>query len=74
MGNVEQRRVITAGSSYLSSSEPVATFGLPGGAVDSLVIEWPSGYRAQFENVAVGGEYVATEKDGLELLRTSEDK
>jgi hypothetical protein len=67
-GDMEQRRMITAGSSYLSTSEAVATFGVPGGEIDSLVIEWPSGYRAVFENPQVDGEYLALEHGELKLL------
>ena len=73
-GEVEQRRMVTAGSSYLSTSEPIATFGIPDGVIDSLVIEWPSGYRTQFANPVVDAEYLATEKDNLVLVRSGEDK
>ena len=57
-----QARWIRSGSSYLSQSEPVATFGLgPHEAADALVIFWPDGTSNRFDNVAGGQEVVVTQ-------------
>jgi hypothetical protein len=47
-----QLREVNSQSGYLSSSAKRAHFALPsGGAVDELVIEWPSGTRQTLRNV-----------------------
>lgn len=46
-------RTATAASSYLSSSEPVAHFGLgEAERVESLIVTWPDGEREEFGAVA----------------------
>ncbi len=48
-GSVKLLRTITAGGSYLSSSEAIAHFGLGNAArVDSLVVRWSDGSREVF--------------------------
>lgn len=45
-GNRSWRRELSSGRSYLSSSEPILTFGLGNmTAVDEVVVIWPSGER-----------------------------
>jgi hypothetical protein len=45
-------REMRTGSTYLSSSERVVTFGLgQATVVDSLIVQWPSGRREVFEEV-----------------------
>ena len=52
VGALRMERRIRSGSSYLSQSESVATFGLGQAAqVDTLWIQWPSGAVVQFENI-----------------------
>lgn len=52
-GGERMRRRVQTGSSYLSQSETVVTFGL-GGAdrVDSLIVDWPSGRTDRFAGLA----------------------
>ncbi len=50
--DLRMERRIRSGSSYLSESERVATFGLgEHAAVDSLIVSWPSGTIDRFEDV-----------------------
>ena len=50
-----QMRVIQAGSSYMSSSPPVATFGLCGaGQVDRLLVQLPDGRTLEERQVPAG--------------------
>ncbi len=50
-----QMRVIQAGSGYMSTSPPVATFGLCGASfVDSLEVSFPDGSRYFAEKLAAG--------------------
>ena len=59
-------RRIRSGSSYLSPSEKVATFGLSNfTAVDSLKIYWPSGIVDTFKQVAINKETIFTEGGSL---------
>ena len=54
VGDVVQRRVVRAQSSYLSSSDPRAHFGL--GAADrvhELLVQWPDGTRRELRDVPV---------------------
>ena len=46
-GGRERRSVITAGSSYLSTSARAAWIGLARGAPDSIRVRWPSGAEQQ---------------------------
>ena len=50
-GGVTQARMVRTGSSYLSQSELVQTFGLGDkGSVDKLSIRWPGGKRTEIEH------------------------
>jgi hypothetical protein len=52
VGGVTQMRMVRSGSSYMSESEPVLTFGLGGSVkVDRLTVRWTSG---KVEDVDVG--------------------
>lgn len=52
VGDLRMHRRIRTGSSYLSQSEKVATFGLGSKEqVDTLLIRWPSGRVDRFANV-----------------------
>jgi hypothetical protein len=51
-GKDRQWQMVRSGSSYLSQSELVATFGLGGAAkVDSLEVQWPSGQVDKLANI-----------------------
>ena len=66
-------RRIRTGSSYLSQSEQVATFGLgPATTADSLVVYWPSGQVDRFANVPAGAVRVV-EGEGRLVPVTRED-
>jgi hypothetical protein len=55
-GGLARRDVVRTGSSYLSGSEPVLTFGL-GTAAEALVsITWPDGTRQEGIRLAAGPE------------------
>ena len=65
-GDLEQRRWVHTGSSYLSQSEVALTFGL--GArdkVERLAIDWPSGQRETLEHLSAGFTYVVVEGKGV---------
>lgn len=52
-GSRTQRRVIMAGSSYASSEEPIAVFGIGvKNVVDRVAVRWPSGNVTVVEGVA----------------------
>ncbi|ARA92252.1 RNA-binding protein [Rhodothermaceae bacterium RA] len=64
-GPLRMERRIRTGSSYLSHSELVATFGLGQAArIDSLIVEWPSGRREVFSGVSVDQEVRLLEGTG----------
>ena len=55
---------------YNSQNETVAHFGLGDAAIiDSLVIQWPSGIRDTFLNLAGDGEIIVIEGGGVTGLR-----
>lgn len=58
-------RCIRTGSSFLSSLEKAATFGLGASTqVDSLLVYWPSGRVDRFANVAANRELLLVEGEG----------
>jgi hypothetical protein len=67
---LRMERRIRSGSSYLSESEHVATFGLGRHeTVDTLIVEWPSGAVEWFEQIAGGRHYRIVEGRGqLDVL------
>ena len=61
-GPDKQWQMLRSGSSYLSQSELVLTFGLGAKAkADSLEVQWPSGATEKFSNVA-GDQTVAIQE------------
>ena len=64
-----QSQMVKSGSSYLSQSELPLTFGL--GKRDKITraqIEWPSGVKEEFKNLAAGKAYQCIENTGLTPL------
>jgi hypothetical protein len=61
----EQVRQLWLARGYLSSSEPMAHFGLGDETViRRLTVSWPSGQVQQFENLAADRRYTVTETPG----------
>jgi hypothetical protein len=66
-----QSKMIRSGSSYLSQSELVATFGLGSRPqADSIEIRWPSGQNDTLQNVTAGQVIVVQEGKGILTTRT----
>jgi hypothetical protein len=64
-GGESQTQMLRSGSSYLSSSELVLTFGLAQrDKADSIEIRWPSGQVDHLSNVAAGQTITLTEGKG----------
>ena len=65
-GNDHQSKTLCSGSSYLSSSELVLTFGLAShGQADAIEVRWPSGQVDHLANVAA--DQIITVKEGQGL-------
>jgi hypothetical protein len=63
-----QWRMVHSGSSYCSQSDLTLTFGLGQDPIVKVVeIEWPSGLKQRFTNVAANQFLVAVEGQGLHL-------
>ncbi len=65
-GNDKQEKMLRSGSSYLSQSELVLTFGL--GALaksDAIEIQWPSGQVDKLSNVNAGQTVTVQEAKGI---------
>jgi hypothetical protein len=61
-----QSRMVKTGSSYLSQSELPLTFGLAKrDKIERAQIEWPSGGKEEFKNLATGRAYQCIESKGL---------
>lgn len=68
-GDLNQSRMVKGGSSYLSQSELPLTFGLgKRERVDRVAIDWPSGRKEEYRNLAVGRCYECTEGKGISPL------
>jgi enediyne biosynthesis protein E4 len=66
-GKDKQTRTLSSGSSYLSSSELVLTFGLASHKqADSIEIRWPSGQVDHLSNVAAN--QIVTVKEGKGIV------
>lgn len=66
---------VRAGSSYLSASESVLTFGLgEASSVDTLVVKWPSGHVDTLEHVPANSEIVVTESSGYRIVGGAESQ
>ena len=65
-GNVRQSKTLKSGSSYLSQSELVLTFGLGTTTkADSVEVEWPSGRLDKLSNLASDQTITVQEGRGL---------
>jgi len=61
-----QSRMVKGGSSYLSQSELPVTFGLgEHDRIKRVEIEWPSGAKEEFKDLAAGKSYQITENKGI---------
>lgn len=69
-GGEVQSQMLRSGSSYLSASELVLTFGLARhDQAESVEIRWPSGQLETLSNVAAGQTIVVTEGKGITVSR-----
>jgi enediyne biosynthesis protein E4 len=74
-GTVTQTQMLRSGSSYLSASELVLTFGLAQlEKTDTIEIRWPSGQVDRLSNVPVGQTIIVTEGKGITSSRAYEKK
>ena len=65
-GNDKQWKMLRSGSSYLSQSELVLTFGLGSHTkVDAIEIQWPSGQVDKLSNVNAGQTVMVQEGKGI---------
>jgi len=65
-GNGAQSKMLRSGSSYLSQSELVLTFGLGSSTkADAIEVQWPSGQTDKFTNVDAGQTVTIQEGKGL---------
>jgi hypothetical protein len=65
-GKDQQWQMLHSGSSYLSQSELVLTFGLGGAAkADSIELQWPSGQLDKLSNVSAGQTVTVQEGKGV---------
>src|SRR2546427_1158035 len=69
-GGETQTLMLRSGSSYLSASELVLTFGLAErDKADAIEIRWPSGQVDRLSNVAAGATITVTETRGITSTR-----
>lgn len=69
-GGETQTQMLRSGSSYLSASELVLTFGMAQHEkVDTIEIAWPSGETERLSHVAVGQTITVTEGKGITANR-----
>ena len=67
---VTQTKMLRSGSSYLSASELVLTFGLgQAEKVDSLEVVWPSGQTEKLSNISASQTITITESKGQTASR-----
>jgi enediyne biosynthesis protein E4 len=64
-GAGKQWNMVRSGSSYLSASDLALTFGLGKAVTAALEVEWPSGTRQQFANVAADQFLTIDEARGI---------
>jgi len=65
-GGDKQWKLVRSGSSYLSQSELVATFGLGQKTkADSIEIRWPSGQNDKLSNISAGQTVTVQEGKGI---------
>jgi hypothetical protein len=69
-GGAAQTQMLRSGSSYLSASELILTYGLgQRGQAESIEIRWPSGQIDKLTNVAAGQTITVTEGKGITSTR-----
>jgi hypothetical protein len=69
-GEDKQTKMVRSGSSYLSQSELIATFGLGQKTkADSIEIQWPSGQTDKLTNVNAGQTVTVQEGKGIVASR-----
>ncbi len=69
-GGETQTQMLRSGSSYLSASELVLTFGLAHNEkADTLEIRWPSGQVDHLSSVPAGATITVTEAKGITSTR-----
>jgi enediyne biosynthesis protein E4 len=69
-GGDTQTKMLCSGSSYLSASELVLTFGIgPRDKAESIEIRWPSGQLDRLSSVPAGATLTATESKGITSTR-----
>jgi enediyne biosynthesis protein E4 len=69
-GNEKQWKMVRSGSSYLSQSELVATFGLgPRNKAEAIEIQWPSGQTDKLGNINAGQTVTVEEGKGIVATR-----
>lgn len=74
-GGEKQWQMLRSGSSYLSSSELVLTFGLGSKTnVDSIEIQWPSGQVDKLSNTSSGQTVTIAESKGIIAVRKYDTK
>jgi enediyne biosynthesis protein E4 len=74
-GGETQTEMLRSGSSYLSASELVLTFGLAQqDKADSIELRWPSGQVDKLSNVATGQTITVTEGKGVTASRAYSKK
>ncbi len=73
-GRQPQASYLTISRGFMSSSDPTIHFGLGDATTaDELVVDWPSGHRQSFKNLAADRSYTITEPDGAPPKRKSPD-
>lgn len=61
-----QMRMVYGGSSYLSQSELVTTFGVGRAeTIERVTVEWPSGRNEEYKTLKSGNTYEVTESKGV---------
>ena len=69
-GSDKQWQMLRSGSSYLSQSELVLTFGLGSQTkVDALEVQWPSGQTEKLSNILAGQTVTIEEGRGITSSR-----
>jgi hypothetical protein len=69
-GGETQTQMLRSGSSYLSASELVLTFGLgPHDKAEAIEVRWPSGQVDRMSNVPAGATITVTEAKGITATR-----
>jgi enediyne biosynthesis protein E4 len=62
----QQTRMVRSGSSYLSQSELPVTFGLgTTERIERVVVDWPSGRKEEYEQLAAGRTFQIVEGKGI---------